>query len=109
MKIGMQRAGLAGMACLLGACAVGPDYVPPRPSLPAHYAGAGQWVAVSAADPLERGDWWRVFGDAQLDRLMQRADDATDHADQQHQLEIVPADRPVRITKRLERGDLIAL
>ncbi|MCG8991325.1 efflux transporter outer membrane subunit [Laribacter hongkongensis] len=72
MKIGMQRAGLAGMACLLGACAVGPDYVPPRPSLPAHYAGAGQWVAVSATDPLERGDWWRVFGDAQLDRLMQQ-------------------------------------
>ncbi|MCG9075865.1 efflux transporter outer membrane subunit [Laribacter hongkongensis] len=72
MKIGMQRAGLAGMACLLGACAVGPDYVPPRPGLPAHYAGAGQWVAVSATDPLERGDWWRVFGDAQLDRLMQQ-------------------------------------
>ena len=56
MKIRMQRAGLAGMACLLGACAVGPDYVSPRPGLPAHYAGAGQWVAVSATDPLERGD-----------------------------------------------------
>jgi NodT family efflux transporter outer membrane factor (OMF) lipoprotein len=62
---------LAAVSALaLGACTVGPDYVAPVPAAPA--AGpfvAGGGPAVTAAPALE-GDWWRLYRDDVLDRLV---------------------------------------
>lgn len=57
-------------ALALGACTVGPDYVAPVPAAPA----AGAFVspvgpAVSAAPAVE-GEWWRLYRDEVLDRLV---------------------------------------
>ena len=38
-----------------------------------------------------------------------RPRDRSDHADDENQLEVMPPDRPMRIPKRLQRGDLIPL
>jgi NodT family efflux transporter outer membrane factor (OMF) lipoprotein len=73
--------GLAGLAGLTGtACMVGPDYkrptapVPPayREAAPPPLAGAQEWKPAEPNDTGQRGDWWKVFQDAQLDALEQQ-------------------------------------
>lgn len=56
----------------LAACTVGPDYVRPDavPRVPDAFAEAGgAWKEASPGDRTPRGEWWRLFGDAELDRL----------------------------------------
>ncbi|WP_324781086.1 efflux transporter outer membrane subunit [Thiobacillus sedimenti] len=54
----------------LGACAVGPDYRRPEVALPARFSEAGdEWRATQPGRFEVPADWWRVFGDAELDRL----------------------------------------
>nr|WP_277602505.1 efflux transporter outer membrane subunit [Parahaliea mediterranea] len=53
---------------LLAGCAVGPRYQPPSIDAPGQWQGA----AARSAD-LEDAQWWRAFGDPQLDALVQRA------------------------------------
>ncbi|PXA92436.1 transporter [Nostoc sp. 3335mG] len=55
-------------ALALAACATGPDHVPP--ATPA--AAAGPFVSTSSAvstDPVQ-GNWWRLYDDPVLDRLV---------------------------------------
>lgn len=71
----MCRGALALAACLgLGACAVGPDYQRPAQDVGAAYAHApaGQWRPAQPAEAVIASDWWRLFGDAGLDDLMDR-------------------------------------
>ncbi|NHW01516.1 efflux transporter outer membrane subunit [Stutzerimonas degradans] len=60
------------MTLALGACTLGPDYQ--RPQLPdAHaFKQAEGWKSAAPADALQRGDWWRLYGDAELDALVSR-------------------------------------
>ncbi len=55
-------------ALALAACAAGPDYVAPKPPQTA----GGAFVATSAAVTAEpvQGDWWRLYNDPVLDRLV---------------------------------------
>jgi NodT family efflux transporter outer membrane factor (OMF) lipoprotein len=55
----------------LAACTVGPPYQRPSAPTPSVYkeAGAG-WLPAAPADTLDRGDWWTLFGDAELNRLV---------------------------------------
>lgn len=60
------------MTLALGACTLGPDYQ--RPPLPdAHaFKQAEGWKSAAPADALQRGDWWQLYGDAELDALVGR-------------------------------------
>lgn len=60
------------MTLALGACTLGPDYQ--RPQLPAASAfkQADGWKSAAPADALQRGDWWQLYGDAELDALVSR-------------------------------------
>jgi len=54
----------------LAACAVGPDYRRPEVKLPEHFSEAGgEWRAARPGRFEVPADWWRAFGDAELDRL----------------------------------------
>jgi len=53
------------------ACAVGPRYKPPEPSLPRAWQEAPAREAAAGALPLER--WWTAFHDPILDSLVTRA------------------------------------
>ncbi len=55
---------------LAGCAAVGPDYQRPAIGLPGTYPGAPADVAPAAAIPAE---WWRLYGDQQLDALVASA------------------------------------
>lgn len=59
----------AALAALLAACTVGPDYVRPEAATAPAYKEAGDWKTATPSDQFERGAWWRVYGDAELDRL----------------------------------------
>ncbi|RQZ11311.1 RND transporter [Burkholderia sp. Bp9031] len=58
-------------AVLLAGCAVGPDYHRPDTSIPAAFkeAPAG-WKVAQPADRTDRGPWWSVYDDPQLDALI---------------------------------------
>jgi len=56
-----------GVALVLAGCTVGPDYERPAFELPAAYEGGGEAPAALA------DDWWTLFGDPALDRLVEEA------------------------------------
>ena len=63
------------LACMaLAGCMVGPDYRKPDAAAPAEYKELDGWRQAEPRDQLPRGSWWTVFGDAELDKLMQRVD-----------------------------------
>jgi len=59
---------------LLAACAVGPDYQRPEAPASPSFKELEGWSAARPQDELPRGEWWSVFGDAELDRLLARVD-----------------------------------
>jgi NodT family efflux transporter outer membrane factor (OMF) lipoprotein len=72
---------LGGLGLLLtpaaqaGPLTVGPDYVRPTNTPPAHYKATelGAWKEGRPLDTQSKGAWWTVFGDAPLDELEQQA------------------------------------
>jgi NodT family efflux transporter outer membrane factor (OMF) lipoprotein len=58
----------------LAGCTVGPDYKRPEIEVPAAYKEMGQWKQAEPRDLAPRGDWWAIFGDAELDALMKKVD-----------------------------------
>ena len=61
-------------AALLAGCAVGPNYQRPIITTSEAYkeapaADAG-WFPAAPADALDRGPWWELFGDAELNALI---------------------------------------
>jgi NodT family efflux transporter outer membrane factor (OMF) lipoprotein len=63
------------LAALLAGCAVGPAYEQPSTALPVAWREAPPadgWLPAAPADALERGDWWKLFGDPVLDELAGR-------------------------------------
>jgi NodT family efflux transporter outer membrane factor (OMF) lipoprotein len=65
--------GLAASAALC-ACAVGPDYVRPEaPAATTYKEGIG-WKVATPQDAVLRRDWWKMFGDPQLDALVEQVD-----------------------------------
>ncbi|WP_433971467.1 efflux transporter outer membrane subunit [Tunturiibacter lichenicola] len=76
----MKTRNVAVTGALLGAlalngCKVGPNYkVPAMPAPPAFSDDGhnGDWAAAKPADGADRGMWWAVFNDAELNNLEQR-------------------------------------
>ena len=69
----MKAGRILALAIMLGGCTVGPDYAPPAPLPPADVS-LGTTDAnpvVTPAPPPEQ--WWRLFEDAALDRLVEQA------------------------------------
>jgi len=61
---------------LLGACAVGPDYVRPNAAQPAAYKEAAGWKTAQPRDAALRGNWWQMYQDPLLDALEEQANTA---------------------------------
>lgn len=57
---------------LAGCAAVGPDYQRPSAAAPATYKELAGWKPAEPADHVARGNWWEVFGDPQLNALVQQ-------------------------------------
>jgi NodT family efflux transporter outer membrane factor (OMF) lipoprotein len=77
MKQSFRWATLASVAAL-SACALGPDYQRPTSAAPTTFkeapaADAG-WFPAAPADALDRGPWWQLFGDADLNALVEQVE-----------------------------------
>jgi len=59
---------------LLAGCAVSPTYETPAAAAPQTFKEAAGWQPAVPADTLERGPWWTLFGDAQLNQLAEGID-----------------------------------
>jgi len=58
------------LVLLLAGCAVGPTYQRPSVDTPVAFKeGQGAWVSAAPGDLLERGPWWELFRDPDLDAL----------------------------------------
>ncbi|VVM77119.1 Cation efflux system protein CusC [Pseudomonas fluorescens] len=57
---------------LLSACAIGPDYQRPQAAAPMQYKEAAGWRQANPSDSLARGAWWELYGDRQLNELIER-------------------------------------
>lgn len=70
----MRKASIGLSLYLLAGCTVGPDYHPPETAAPptwsADTSGALR-VDAGATEQIKR--WWTIFGDAELNRLVDRA------------------------------------
>jgi len=58
---------------LLTSCALGPDYVRPKEEIPATFKAGSPWKEATPLDTLAKGEWWRLFGDPELNRLEEMA------------------------------------
>ena len=76
LKFSKRLAALTGAVCLAG-CAVGPDYhrpaaLPGTNTVPAKFGDSSitnEWKTAEPSAQLPRGDWWKIYTDAELDRL----------------------------------------
>ncbi len=64
---------LAGIALVLSACAVGPDYRAPGIALPSGYLHAGAGAVDATAPGADIAHFWRGFSDPALSQLVERA------------------------------------
>ncbi|WP_213938813.1 efflux transporter outer membrane subunit [Pseudomonas sp. dw_612] len=73
---GSRLLSLALCVAMLSACAVGPDYQRPSAAEPAQYKEAEGWRQASPSDSLARGAWWELYGDRQLNGLIEQLNSA---------------------------------
>src|SRR5215510_12643601 len=71
-EIHRHRAALAGLLAVLCGCTVGPDYVRPTADTPPAFKEAAGWKVAQPRDEIPRGNWWDVFGDPQLNALIEQ-------------------------------------
>jgi NodT family efflux transporter outer membrane factor (OMF) lipoprotein len=67
---------LTAAASFLAGCAAGPDYVRPPVEAPAAYKEPGPWKAAEPSQIDADQQWWKQYGDARLDALIDEANKA---------------------------------
>lgn len=60
------------MGLALSACTIGPDYQRPQLQTPAQFKQIKGWTQAKPGDVLERGSWWQLYGDSELNALVER-------------------------------------
>jgi NodT family efflux transporter outer membrane factor (OMF) lipoprotein len=59
-------------ALLLSGCMVGPDYQRPDAPVPVVYKELAGWKQATPLDAINRGAWWTIYNDPELDQLEQQ-------------------------------------
>ncbi len=73
MKANSAPAGVVlAAAAMLSGCALAPPLKLPAVPTAAAYKEAGPWIPAQPADGLSRGDWWKLYGDPDLNALQMR-------------------------------------
>ncbi|QHC95714.1 RND transporter [Pseudomonas sp. R84] len=73
---GSRLLSLSLCVAMLSACAVGPDYQRPQTAEIAQYKEAEGWTQANPSDSLARGAWWELYGDQQLNGLIEKLNNA---------------------------------
>jgi NodT family efflux transporter outer membrane factor (OMF) lipoprotein len=59
---------------LLGGCSVGPKYDRPTTQIPPAYKENANWKTAQPSDQAQKGNWWEIFRDPQLNALEEKVD-----------------------------------
>src|SRR5579863_5655248 len=57
---------------LLGGCSVGPKYERPTTQIPPAYKENANWKPAQPSDQAQKGNWWEIFQDPQLNALEEK-------------------------------------
>jgi NodT family efflux transporter outer membrane factor (OMF) lipoprotein len=68
----LARPVVLSLVLLLSACAVGPDYHTPEMTTPVQFKAAEGWRQAMPSDAIARSAWWEIYGDSQLNALVER-------------------------------------
>src|SRR5580692_8790423 len=60
-----------GLLALVG-CSVGPKYSPPTTQIPPAYKENANWKTAQPSDQAQKGNWWEIFQDPQLNALEEK-------------------------------------
>ena len=66
--------GALALAAALNACAHPAPYTTPSAPTASSFKENAEWKLAQPGDQAARGDWWAIFGDAQLDALQHQID-----------------------------------
>ncbi len=69
LKSLVTRMAVVAVALTLASCAMGPNYRRPQIVTPPAYKESQGWKIAEPRDGVNRGAWWEVFGDTQLNAL----------------------------------------
>jgi NodT family efflux transporter outer membrane factor (OMF) lipoprotein len=58
----------------IAGCSVGPKYVRPTTQIPPSYKENANWKMAQPSDTAQRGNWWEIFQDPQLNALEDKID-----------------------------------
>jgi NodT family efflux transporter outer membrane factor (OMF) lipoprotein len=64
---------VSGAALCLSGCSVGPNYHRPDAPVPTTWKAEGPWRPGDPRDQIPKGEWWKIFGDSDLDVLESQA------------------------------------
>src|SRR6202166_3147396 len=59
---------------VMGGCSVGPKYVRPTTQIPPSYKENANWKPAQPSDTAQKGNWWEIFQDQQLNALENKID-----------------------------------
>lgn len=70
----LRLLGAVSLLALLSACSLTPAYETPalKTAPPAQFKAMEGWKTATPSDHLDRGDWWTLLGDSQLNALAER-------------------------------------
>ncbi|MFK3772227.1 efflux transporter outer membrane subunit [Pseudomonas sp. NPDC089406] len=68
---GSRLLGAGLCVAMLSACTLSPDYQRPELSTAAQFKQAEGWSQAKPSDAIARGAWWELYGDAQLNGLVE--------------------------------------
>ncbi|MFJ3451036.1 efflux transporter outer membrane subunit [Pseudomonas sichuanensis] len=68
---GSRLVGAGLCVAMLSACTLSPDYHRPELSTPAQFKQAEGWTQAKPSDAIARSAWWEIYGDAQLNTLVE--------------------------------------
>jgi len=57
---------------LIGGCSVGPKYAKPTTEIPPSYKENANWKLAQPSDQAQKGNWWEIFQDPQLNALEEK-------------------------------------
>jgi NodT family efflux transporter outer membrane factor (OMF) lipoprotein len=57
---------------LIGGCSVGPKYSKPTMQIPPSYMENANWKTAQPSDQAQKGNWWEIFQDPQLNILEEK-------------------------------------
>jgi NodT family efflux transporter outer membrane factor (OMF) lipoprotein len=69
MRALRTQVGLVMLILTVSACAVGPNYRRPTAPVSTTYKELPGWKPATPADDIDRGAWWSIYNDSQLDGL----------------------------------------